>query len=150
MGLVAFILWLVLNGRMTAEILIFGVLIGMVVSWFAFKVIGYSPADDWRMVRNLPVFILYALNLVWEILKAALTVMGMVFRADEPDPVLIEFYSGFRNDLQNVLLANSITLTPGTITVFQEGDHFVVHCLRREYAKGIEDSSFIKILRKLK
>ena len=150
MGIIAFILWLILNGRVTVEILIFGLLIGVCVSFFAFKVTGYSPADDWRIFKNLSVFILYALNLVREILKAAWTVMVMVFRADEPDPVIIEFHSGFHNNLQNVLLANSITLTPGTITVFQEDDHFVVHCLRREYGEGIENSSFIRILRRLK
>ena len=150
MGIIAFILWLILNGRVTVEILIFGLLIGAAVSLFAYRVIGCAPSNDWRIFRNLSVFILYALNLVWEILKAAWTVMCMVFRADEPDPVIIEFHSGFHNNLQNVLLANSITLTPGTITVFQEDDHFVVHCLRREYGEGIENSSFIRILRRLK
>ena len=59
-------------------------------------------------------------------------------------------HSGFHTQLQNVLLANSITLTPGTITLFQEGDHFVVHCLRREFGDGIEESSFVKLLRKIK
>ena len=74
----------------------------------------------------------------------------LVFQAEEPDPVIIEFHSGFDSGLQNVLLANSITLTPGTITLFQEGDHLVIHCLRREYAEGIEESSFVRILRHLK
>ena len=83
-------------------------------------------------------------------LKAAWLVARMVFRADEPDPVIVEFHSGLKTQFQNVLLANSITLTPGTITVFQEGDHFVIHALRREYAEGLESSSFIKLLDKLK
>ena len=67
-----------------------------------------------------------------------------------PDPVVIEFNSGLETDAQNVLLANSITLTPGTYTLFQEGDHFVVHCLIGEFAEGMEDSSFIRILKKMK
>ena len=41
-------------------------------------------------------------------------------------------------------------LTPGTYTVFQEKDRFVIHCLRREYAEGLEDSSFVHLLRRLK
>ena len=76
--------------------------------------------------------------------------MGLVLHAEDPEPVIVEFHSGFQSRLQNVLLANSITLTPGTITVFQDGDHFVVHCLRREYAEGIEDSSFVRLLRRVK
>jgi multicomponent Na+:H+ antiporter subunit E len=49
-----------------------------------------------------------------------------------------------------VLLANSITLTPGTYTLFQDKDHFVVHCLRREYAEGMDNSTFVELLRKVK
>ena len=67
----------------------------------------------------------------------------------KPDPVLAEFHSGLPTDLQNVLLANSITLTPGTFTVVQDGDRFVVHCLRAEYADGIEDSVFVRLLARL-
>ena len=46
-------------------------------------------------------------------------------------------------------MANFITLTPGTYTLFQEGDHFVVHCLKREYGEGLEGSSFVKYLKLL-
>ena len=121
-----FALWIVLNGRVTIELVIFGVVIASAVTFFANRVTGYSTSIERRILRN------------------------MVYRADPPDPVIIEFHSGFHTQLQNVLLANSITLTPGTITLFQEGDHFVVHCLRREFGDGIEESSFVKLLRKIK
>ncbi len=150
MTLLILILWIVLNGRITVEILLFGVAIAAAVSVFASKVIGYAPKNDLLIFRNLHIFLIYILNLIWEILKAAWIVMQLVFRADDPDPVIVEFHSGMHTQLQNVLLANSITLTPGTITVFQEEDRFVVHCLRREYAEGIESSSFVRLLRKIK
>ncbi len=150
MPLLILLLWIVLNGKITVEILLFGVAITALITVFAYRVIGYSVKNDLRMIRNLPILLLYILNLIYEILKAAFTVAGMVYHADEPDPVIVEFHSGFKNRLQNVLLANSITLTPGTITVFLEEDHFVVHAVRREYAEGIESSSFIKLLSKMK
>ena len=65
-------------------------------------------------------------------------------------PIIVEFRSGLEGDLMNVILANSITLTPGTITIFQEKDHFVVHALKEEYAEGIESSSFVTLLRRFK
>ena len=139
-----------MNGRITWEIVAFGAVITALVTWFAVKVIGYSVKKEWRNYRNLPILLLYVLDLILEILKAAWLVARMVFRADEPDPVIVEFHSGLKTQFQNVLLANSITLTPGTITVFQEGDHFVIHALRREYAEGLESSSFVRILGKLK
>lgn len=150
MWLFLFALWIVLNGRITIELVIFGVVIASAVTFFANRVIGYTASIDRRIMRNLPVFLLYILNLIREIIISAFKMCGMVYSAEDPDPVIIEFHSGFNSQLQNVLLANSITLTPGTITLFQEGDHFVVHCLRREFGDGIEESSFVRLLRKIK
>jgi multicomponent Na+:H+ antiporter subunit E len=54
-------------------------------------------------------------------------------------PVVIEFESRLKGDLAKVVLANSITLTPGTLTVDIRGDTFFVHCLAEEYAKDLLD-----------
>ena len=91
------------------------------------------------------------MTLISEIFKASFTVAKLAFDPEgKTDPVIIEFHSGLPTDFQNVLLANSITLTPGTFTLIQEGDRFVVHCLRREYANGMGDSKFIELLRRVK
>ena len=54
-----------------------------------------------------------------------------------------------RTNAARVLLANSITLTPGTITVSQEGDEYVVHCLDKSFAEGLDNSIFVTLLQKL-
>ena len=145
-----FLLWLILNGRITAELILLGIPISALVLLLANRAVGYTLKTDLRIMRNLPVFFLYTLNLVAEILKASAAVMGVVLDpSKKPEPVIVEFHSGLKTELQNVLLANSITLTPGTYTLFQEGDHFVVHCLKREYGEGIGESSFVKYLRLL-
>ena len=150
MPVLFFILWVIFNGKITLEVIAFGVPVTAAVTLFACKILGYPLRYDLIVFKNLPVLVLYVLNLIREIILSASSVIRMIWRAQDPDPVIIEFHSGFTSRLQNVLLANSITLTPGTITVFQEGDHFVIHCLRPEYAEGIENSSFIRLLRKLK
>ena len=145
-----FLLWLILNGRITAELILLGIPISALMLLLANRAVGYTIKTDIRIMRNLPVFFLYTLNLVAEILKASAAVMEVVLDpSKKPDPVIVEFHSGLKTELQNVLLANSITLTPGTYTLFQEGDHFVVHCLKREYGEGLEGSSFVKYLRLL-
>ena len=48
-----------------------------------------------------------------------------------------------------MLLANSITLTPGTITVDVQDDLFLVHCLDATYAQGIEDSEMQRRIARL-
>ena len=145
-----FLLWLILNGRVTAELILLGIPISALVLLLANRAVGYSIKTDIRIMRNIPVFFLYTLNLVAEILKASAAVMEVLLDpSKKPEPVIVEFHSGLKTELQNVLLANSITLTPGTYTLFQEGDHFVVHCLKREYGEGLEGSSFVKYLRLL-
>ena len=149
MPVLFFVLWIILNGRVTAEIVFFGAAVTALIYAFTVKVLGYSTATDLQIIRNCPIFILYLLNLIWEVIKASVMVIGVALTPhDKPDPVLVEFHSGLRGDFLNVLLANSITLTPGTITVFQKGDHFVVHALRREYAEGLSESSFVRLLRR--
>ena len=150
MWLFLFLLWIILNGRITPELAAFGVIIATAVTLFAYRVIGYTPGTDLRVLRNLPIILLYMINLLWQIIFSAATMAGMVFSAEEPDPVIVEFHSGFKTQLQNVLLANSITLTPGTITLFQEGDHFVIHCLKERFAEGLETSTFVKLLKKIR
>jgi multicomponent Na+:H+ antiporter subunit E len=150
MWLFLFVLWIILNGRITLELVIFGILIATAVTLFTDRVIGYRMSTDVSILRNLPLIFMYVVYLIWQIILSALTLAGMVFRAEDPDPVIVEFHSGLMNESSNVLLANSITLTPGTITVFQEGDRFVIHCLKPEFGEGLEDSTFIRLLKKIK
>ena len=151
MFILFFVLWLILNGKINAEILLFGVLITALVSFIFYKLIGYSFSSDRKVFRNLPLLLLYVGNLIWEIVRASFQVMAIIWNPGKhPDPVMVEFHSGLSDSFSNVLLANSITLTPGTYTVIQEDDRFVIHCLCREFAEGLNDSSFIHLLRKLR
>ena len=150
MFFVLLILWLVMNGRVTLELVIFGVILAGLVTLFAVKVIGYSIEKEKAIYHNIPIYLLYVVNLISEIIKSTLAVMGVILSGEKPDPVIIEFDSGLDSRFKNVLLANSITLTPGTYTLFVTGDHFVVHCLKQEYSVGMGDASFIRILRRLK
>ncbi len=146
-----FVLWMILNGRVTPEIVIFGIVISGAVAVFVHQVFGYGPDNDIRILRNLPLYVLYVLTLIKEILIASFAVISVALSGDrKPDPEIVEFHSGLESGFHNVLLANSITLTPGTFTLFQKGDYFMVHCLRKEYAEGLENSSFIRLLEKMK
>lgn len=151
MAILLFLLWIIWNGKVNVEILLFGVALTALALLFAVRVLGYSIESERRFWRNFPLFLRYAAVLIVEILRSAAAVGALALMSGKrPDPVIVEFHSGLSTDFQNVLLANSITLTPGTFTLFQEGDHFMVHCLRREFADGMGDSRFIELLRKMK
>ena len=146
-----FILWIILNGRVTVELVLLGIIIAAAVFLFARSAFGYSVRTERYVLRYLPLTVLYLINLMWEIIRSALHVIAIIIHPSrKPDPVLIEFDSGLPTEFQNVVLANSITLTPGTITVLMKDGHFTVHCLIPEFAQGIGESSFVRILRRIR
>ncbi len=67
----------------------------------------------------------------------------------EIEPVLVDFDAPLTSDFARLILANSITLTPGTITVEQNESHFVVHCLDKDMAEGLDKSIFVQLLLKM-
>ena len=151
MAILLMLLWIIWNGKISVEILLFGVGLTVPILLFARKVLGYSLDNERLFWKNFPLFLQYVVVLVIEIIKSSVAVVLIVMHPDKkPDPVITEFHSGLPTKLQNVLLANSITLTPGTYTLFQEGDRFVVHCLRSEYADGMGDLVFIELLKKMR
>ncbi len=151
MIIIFFLLWIILNGRITPEILLLGIPVTALITTFLYKVMGWPLSRERALLRNLPLVLRYILTLAAEIAGSSMAVMALTFsRSRKPEPVITEFHSGLQSDFLNVILANSITLTPGTYTIFQEKDHFVVHCLRKEYADGMGDLAFIRLLGRVK
>ena len=142
-----FLMWIIYNGRITVELALLGILIAAVVFVFAKKAFGYSLRTEALVWKNLPWAVIYFLNLVFEILSASVKVGLIIINPKKhPDPVLVEFDTQFHTLFQNAVLANSITLTPGTYTVEQSGSHFRIHCLVPEMGEGLDSSSFVKLL----
>ena len=101
-------------------------------------------------MKCIPCILLYICVLVWEIIKANFAVIKLMTASRyELEPVLVRFKTNLKTKQARVVLANSITLTPGTITVTLEDDEYVVHCLDKELAKGMNHSVFVELLEKL-
>ncbi len=150
MFLLFFMLWLVFNGRLTLEIALFGIVISVGVVFFMCKFMDYSLKKEWLFVRLWPRMIQYGFILVWEVVKANFQTAGFILNQKiEVEPQIVHFHSPLKTDLCRVILANSITLTPGTITVSMEDDVYTIHCLDSDYAEGMEDSIFVKKLLKM-
>ena len=83
-------------------------------------------------------------------MKANLTIIPKILTVEEEmDPVIVKFRTTLKSDFTRMLLANSITLTPGTITVSMDDDEYTIHCLDTSLAEGLENSDFEKALKKL-
>lgn len=145
-----FVLWVIFNGNITLEICLFGLVIAAVIFAFTCKFMDYSVAKEKHLIRKSGQFLRYAGVLVAEIIKANFEVIHMILsEREELEPVLVSFHSDMKTTGGKALLANAITLTPGTITVTLENSDYVVHCLDESLAEGMDHSVFVQMLTKL-
>nr|TFG55115.1 MAG: sodium:proton antiporter [Hyphomicrobiales bacterium] len=87
----------------------------------------------------LPRAIAYWPWLVWEIIKSAWSVSLAVLNPRLPiSPTLVRIKAGQKTAVGIATYANSITLTPGTLTVGVEGNNLLVHALSAEGADDLE------------
>ena len=147
MLLLFFLVWIIFNGAITTEICIFGVVVAFLMFGFVCKFMDYSWRKEKLLIQRSGYFLLYLGNLLIEIVRANVSVCHFVLSdRDEIHPVMVSFHTTLKSGLARVILTNSITLTPGTITVSLQGDEVIVHCLDRSLAEGMENSSFVKML----
>ena len=150
MYILFFAIWVILNGRITLEVVLFGVVIATLMFAFICKFMDYSIKKEVWLFKNFFLLLWYLIVLIVEILKANFVVVKMIFSVKyQIEPAFVSFKSPLKTGFANFLLANSITLTPGTITVSSENGEFTVHCLDKDLAVGMDDSVFVHLLKKL-
>ena len=145
-----FLAWIIFNGRITLEILLFGMVISVGMFSFICNFMDHSLKKEWILYRKTPIFCRYVLVLIQEIILANLTVFRMILtRKELMEPVLVHIRTDLKQESSRVMLANAITLTPGTITVSLTGKDLLIHCLDETLAEGMEDSKLVSLLQKL-
>lgn len=144
------LVWIIFNGKITVEIVGLGLVIAAAVFAFICKFMGYSLQKEKAFYKKILAFLGHVIILVSEIIKANITVVHMILTRNEiMEPVIVKFRTNLKSETARVVLANSITLTPGTITISLEEDELVVHCLDKSLAEGMESSVFVKMLEKM-
>lgn len=150
MFILLLLIWFIFNGKVTLELTILGVILCLGIYFFMCRFMDYSLRKDAALMRRSVLFLYYIVVLIVEILRANFQVMHLVLADREVvEPVIVEHRTRLKTDLGRVILANSITLTPGTITISLEGDELVIHCLDKTMAEGMEDLIFEKLLEKM-
>ena len=142
------ILWLIFGG-VSVTSLVLGVIVSALVTLFAAKFMGYSNAQALALLKKTLLILRYIIFLLKEIVEANLCVIRLVYSKREVEPLLVRFRTGLKTDPARVLVANSITITPGTITVELDGDELCVHALDRTMDLDAENLDFIKRARRL-
>jgi len=129
--IVLFAFWLIFSGRFDALHLVLGLISCTIVTLFSGDLIPELHAQG--LVRAWLRFACYIPWLLGQILLANLRILRIVFHPrmmDLIDPHIVRFRSPLGSQLSLVTLANSITLTPGTITISVKQDgEFKVHAI---------------------
>ena len=147
MFLICLLLWILFNGRVTLEILVFGVVIAAGIYGIFCALFGYSFEKDMALVRKLPGILSLAGSLLVEIIRANLAVTKMIYSKKKPAGCYVRFKPALNTRAAQVTLADCITLTPGTITGLLEDGEYTVHCLDESFTQGISDSVFVRHLK---
>ncbi len=134
--LVLFALWLLLSGHYVPLLLTFGVLSCALVVWIAARM---DVIDHEAIPLQLgPSFLGYLCWLGKEITKANIDVARIILNPDLPiSPVMLRVPAGQNTDVGKVIFANSITLTPGTVSVEVMDDEILVHAVTKDAAEGL-------------
>lgn len=132
-----YLFWLLLSGYFTPFLLSAGLGSALAVVWLARR-LDRAHRGSHPIRLAWPAMLTYGPWLAVEIVRSALTVSRIVLHPRLPiSPTLVRFRPGQKTDVGLVVHANSITLTPGTITVEAGRDEFLVHALTREAAEGV-------------
>lgn len=125
--LALFVFWWLLTGSGTLQELGAGALVALVATMAAgphlkiFSGLRLEPAAPYHLLRYLGYFGV-------ALIRANLDVARRVLSPSLPiRPALVEVRTELQSDLGRLILANSITLTPGTLSVDLRGDHILVH-----------------------
>jgi multicomponent Na+:H+ antiporter subunit E len=129
LGAILFGFWLALSGHYTPLVLGFGVGSCALVVYLAQRMVLVDPEGVPLHVAGR--FLLYFPWLLKEIFIANIEVARVILDPKLPiSPRMVVFHGSQQTDLGRVIYANSITLTPGTITTGVDGHEFQIHALR--------------------
>jgi len=128
--------WLAWSGHYTPFLVGVGAACSASVVWIARRM-GLVDREG-VPYEIVPRTLLYMPWLLWEIARANVDVAKRILAPGMPiRPHLIRSRALQRSDLARAIYANSITLTPGTVSIAIEGDDVIVHALTDEAAKDV-------------
>jgi len=141
------IIWLLLSGHYNPLMLVFGAISVLFVVFLAHRMDvidheGHPVHLTWRA----PVYWIW---LIWQIIVSNFQVARHIVTPKlRIDPRMILIPMGQENDLDRTTYANSITLTPGTVSVRLDDDgNILVHALDENFAKGLESGEMERNVR---
>ena len=141
--IVLFGFWLLMSGYFTPLILSLGVISCLLCVYLTIK--GKFLDNETLPIYFFPRLIQYTLWLIKEILKSNITTAKVIIMKSE-EPELFSVKATQKTNEGKVTYANSITLTPGTVTTQIKNDIFEVHALTKDFGDDVRSSDMDKMV----
>ncbi len=121
------LVWLALTSSFDLQKITAGILISLILSFFLSKAY-LGPGLPQLSIKRIVFSLIYIFVVFWEIVKANLDVAYRIIHPRMPiNPGIVVVRTNLKQDMAKLILANSITLTPGTFTLDILGDNLLVH-----------------------
>jgi len=141
--IILFGFWLLMSGYYTPLILSLGVISCLLCVYLTIK--GKFLDNETLPIYFFPRLIQYTLWLIKEILKSNIqTAKVIIMKSEEPE--LFSVKATQKTNEGKVTYANSITLTPGTVTTQIKNDIFEVHALTKDFGDDVRSSEMDKMV----
>jgi len=150
-GILGMIVWCILYENLTWTIVVIGLVLGIVAAVFANSfLVTHQLKEAYRL--NLPVLFVTFFVLIFRIFKAGIFVIPSIITG-RAKPGIIDIKTEVPEGLASTALANSITLTPGTVTIDKKGQDIKVLWIHKTTNDPVEAAKIIngpmeKLLRK--
>ena len=146
--------WILFTWSLAVDDLLLGLMQSAIVALFLWPVFIEEHEVVRRSLAPRAQFLLVYLGLlIFQMYVASFRVLWQILRG-RIDPGVVHFRTRLRTDIARVALTNSITLTPGTITLLLQDDHLIVHWLdarttHSKYAARLIAGRFERVLKRV-
>lgn len=149
MFLLFFLFWVILNGKITVEIALIGLVLSCAVFLFICFFGEHTIKKELTVYRNIPLAAAYAAVLIKEIFAANIKTAKLIFSKKTSEAVVKTVDVPLKSKAARTAYADSITITPGTVTVNMTDSGFTVHCLDKSFAEGLGEGTLLRLLMKM-
>lgn len=137
---------LMLYQGVSGEVFVLSIIISSIVLMLNIKKIEKRKLS----IKYFAYFLCYLAVLLKEIVKSNFHVANIILkRKIDISPKIVTHKMNLKLDSHRVMLSNSITLTPGTLTIDMIDDEIIVHCLTEKGEDSIKNNQIEKILMKM-
>lgn len=133
---ILFAFWIVFSGHFDILHLSLGLACSAIVATLSYDLMLPDSLSASALTKGGR-FLSYVPWLLYQVVLANLHVAYLVLRPGKISPQIVRFKTGLKSDLAKVALGNSITLTPGTITMDISDDEFLVHAISDKAAASL-------------